>query len=155
MAGTSRSGRRPKPTDLKLVEGRFYRLNKAEPIPSGELQDPPIIFDAGQCDVWNYAIDNAPRGLLKRLDAGLLQTWVVAHCLHDEAIKALQSSPRIIKSPNGMPIQSPWLQILNKQAAIMLRVAGDLGFSPASRACISLGDTEVEYDPTDRFFHGR
>lgn len=139
MAGNANSGRRRKPTHLKLVEGRNYRLNKAEAVPKGELQDAPLVFDVDQRQVWNYVIDNAPRGLLKRLDAGLLQTWVVAHCLHDEAVKALQSSPRIIKSPNGMPMQSPWLQILNKQAAIMLRVASDSDFRrPLERVFLSV-----------------
>ncbi len=132
MPGNSSSGRRRKPTHLKLVEGRHYRLNRREPVPVGDLNEPPIILDEEQREIWNYAIQNAPKGLLKRLDAGVLQGWVVAKCMHDEAVRALQSSPRIIKSPAGMPMQSPWLQILNKQATLMLKFAGELGFSPGT-----------------------
>ena len=151
MAGNGNSGRRRRPTHLKLVEGRHYRLNKHEPVPEGALSEAPEFFTATQRAVWDYVIQNAPRGLLKRLDAATLQAWVAAKCLHDEAMKALQSSPRIIKSPNGMPVQSPWIQILNKQASIMQRLSLDLGFSPAARARISL-EIEEESDPADRYF---
>jgi len=151
MPGTRNSGRRPKPTHLKLVEGKHYRLNKREPVPDGALCEAPAILNNEQREAWNYAIKHAPQGLLKRLDAGTLQCWAVAKCLHDEAVAALQSSPRIIKSPSGMPVQSPWLQILNKQAGIMQRLSLDLGFSPAARARISIDDYD-QSDPTDRFF---
>jgi hypothetical protein len=71
---------------------------------------------------------------------------------HDEAVRALQSSPRIIKSPAGMPMQSPWLQILNKQAGVdpeSLQVSwGSLGLTSA--CSVELAD--VEEDPADRFF---
>lgn len=152
MAGNSSSGRRRKPTHLKLIEGRHYRLNRNEPVPVGDLSEPPAVLDAAQRAAWIYAIQHAPKGLLKQLDAGVLQCWVVAKCLHDEAVTALQSSPRIIKSPNGMPTQSPWIQILNKQAVLMVKFGGELGFSPASRARVSVDTGDEEDDLATRFF---
>ena len=41
---------------------------------------------------------------------------------------------------SDVPVQSPWLPIVNKQALIMLRAGQDLGFSPASRTRIAMGD---------------
>jgi phage terminase small subunit len=43
----------------------------------------------------------------------------------------------MLKSPTGYPIQSPYLAIANRQAEIMLRVASEFGFTPASRSRIS------------------
>lgn len=151
MAGTRASGRRPKPTQLKLVEGRHYRLNRQEPVPPGNLSDAPAHFDTRQREVWDTVIANAPLGLLKRLDAGVLACWVAAFCLHEEAVQKLQSSPKIIKSPNGLPVQSPWLQVLNKQASLLVRLAAELGFSPAARARVSVEEVD-SYDPADEFF---
>lgn len=137
---------------LKLVEGRHYRLNRQEPVPSGDLFDAPLHFDKRQKEVWKTVLKDAPRGLLKRLDAGVLICWVVAFCLHEEAVQKLHSSPKIIKSPNGLPVQSPWLQILNKQAALLVRLASELGFSPAARARVSVDEADLEGDETDHLF---
>lgn len=155
MAGNSNSGRKPRPTQLKLVEGKHYRLNgrKAEPVPEGDLVEAPEHFDAEQSAAWDYAILHAPRGLLRRLDQGLLAAWCVTWVLHQEATNALQTTPRVVKSPNGTPMQSPWLSILNRQAALMRSLASDLGFSPAARTRIAAEDDGNEDHPTDRFFN--
>lgn len=56
-----------------------------------------------------------------------------------------------MKSPDGTPLQSPWLAILNKQAIIMRSLVSELGFSPAARARISIADEEDD-DPTAKYF---
>jgi P27 family predicted phage terminase small subunit len=152
MAGNSNSGRRRKPTHLKLVEGRQYRLNKNEPIPKGDLVEAPNFLTSEQRAKWDQAISDAPYGLLKRLDGPALACWVVAYSLYVEAVEALKNGPRIIKSPNGMPVQSPWVGILNKQALIMQRLSLDLGFSPAARSRVSADFEDQEHDPAERFF---
>ena len=38
-----------------------------------------------------------------------------------------------MKSPNGYPIQSPYVSVASKNAEIMIRVGAEFGFSPASR----------------------
>jgi phage terminase small subunit len=42
-----------------------------------------------------------------------------------------------VKSPNGYPIQSPYIAIANRQAEIMMRIASEFGFTPASRSRIA------------------
>jgi phage terminase small subunit len=44
----------------------------------------------------------------------------------------------MVKSPGGFPIQSPYLAIVNRQAEIMMRIASEFGFTPASRGRISV-----------------
>jgi phage terminase small subunit len=41
-----------------------------------------------------------------------------------------------------MPVQSPYLSIINKQAQIMVKAAAEMGFTPSSRSRISV-DTGV------------
>jgi phage terminase small subunit len=43
----------------------------------------------------------------------------------------------MIKSPQGFSIQSPYLAIANRQAEIMMRIASEFGFTPASRSRIA------------------
>jgi phage terminase small subunit len=40
----------------------------------------------------------------------------------------------MMKSPSGYPIQSPYVSIASKQAELMIRIAAEFGFTPASRA---------------------
>lgn len=129
-------GRRPKPTLLKQLEGNpgKRRLNPREPQPEGELYAAPGWMTESQREGWAYVITNAPYGLLKQLDRSILAIWVVAEDLHREAAEKIAQYGLLTKSPNaGLPLQSPYLAILNKQAQLMLKAGAELGFSPASR----------------------
>jgi phage terminase small subunit len=44
----------------------------------------------------------------------------------------------------GYPIQSPYVSIANRQAEIMMRIASEFGFTPASRSRIS---TPIKNEP--------
>ncbi len=50
------------------------------------------------------------------------------------------------KSPNGYPMQSPYVAVANKQVEIMVRIAAELGMTPSSRTRIRVGDKTPE-DP--------
>ena len=54
-----------------------------------------------------------------------------------DAIQAIQKYGPLVKSPNGYPQVSPYLAIANKQAEIMIRIASEFGFTPASRSRIA------------------
>src|SRR4051812_41117276 len=72
-------------------------------------------------------------GLLMSVDQGTLAIYCGAYALWLEATEAMQKYGAVIKSPNGYPVQSPYMAIVNKQAEIMIKTASDLGFTPASR----------------------
>jgi P27 family predicted phage terminase small subunit len=116
-------------------------LNDSEPIPEGDLVDPPDWMSEGQKTGWNYAIENAPVGLLKKLDRSVLAAWVVAEDLHRRAAEMIEKFGILTKAPNtGLPIQSPYLPVVNKQAQIMLKAAEQLGFTPAARSRIQIAE---------------
>ncbi len=137
-------GRKPKPTALRAIDGNAGHrpLNKNEPIPEGDLFAAPSHLTLSQKKIWDHAIDNAPRGLLRELDSNMLLIWVVASDLHQQAVHQVQQKGMIILTPTqGIEQQSPYLQIINKQAELMLRSASELGFSPTSRTRITLGES--------------
>jgi P27 family predicted phage terminase small subunit len=75
-------------------------------------------------------------GILSSLDRGPLAAYCVAYALWIEATEAVQKYGSMIKSPNGYPLQSPYLSMANKQADTMVQIASEFGFTPASRSRI-------------------
>jgi phage terminase small subunit len=130
-------GRKPKPTEVTKLHGSpgKRRMNDAEPIPPGALDEPPGWLTAEQAASWRYALANAPPGLLRRLDRGVLTIWVVAEGLHQRAARLLEqySGEDLLTTQGDQKIPSPYLSILNKQALIMFKAASELGFSPVAR----------------------
>lgn len=151
-------GRKPKPTDLKVVQGTFTkkdeRRRNREPVVSKNLDQPPEWFTESQKSSWDYAILNAPAGLLKRLDKSVLTAWVVAEDLHRFASKQLQTEGVVFVSPKGYQIQSPYVGILNTQAAMMMKCASEMGFTPTSRSRIVLAEEEIQDDPWAKLANG-
>jgi P27 family predicted phage terminase small subunit len=141
-------GRKPKPTHLKLVAGNPGKrpLNEAEPKPKGNLNDPPGWFSDEQRAIWLYAIEHAPPGLLKRLDASVLVVWVVAAEIHQRAALLCRDELTTVTPEKGVVIQSPHLSIVNRQATIMMRAAAELGFTPASRSRVRVGEDAPDDD---------
>jgi P27 family predicted phage terminase small subunit len=134
-------GRKPKPTWLKLVGGNPGRrpLNNSEPVPEGALLDPPDWLTPSQKDIWRAAIENAPPGLLRRIDESVFLVWVIAKDLHRTASERIAQTGTLIRMPHSpMALQSPWVLVMNKQAAIMIKAAVELGFTPSSRSRISI-----------------
>ena len=141
-------GRKPVPTHLKVIRGNpgKRKLNKNEPLPIGDLVDAPEWMAESQRQSWNYAVENAPKGLLKKLDRSVLVAWTVAEDLHRRSSEQVEKFGILTKAPNtGLPMQSPYLPVVNKQAQIMLKAAELLGFTPASRSRVQI----IEDRPSD------
>ncbi len=144
-------GRKRVPTQIKLIKGTLQkcRTNPNEPKPVGDLGEPPDHLSEGAKHAWRQAVRCAPPNLLRELDAAILEVWCCAAALFREAQSGLQRTGLLVKAPNtGLPMQSPYLAILNKQAQIMTRAATEMGFTPSSRSKVSinLGDALTEAD---------
>ena len=85
-------------------------------------------------------------GLVTELDRAALAAYCGAYALWSEATEAIQKYGAMVKSPTGYPIQSPYVAIANRQAEIMMRIASEFGFTPASRSRIAT--PSVESTPT-------
>jgi P27 family predicted phage terminase small subunit len=131
------------PTELKVLRMTGKKaeklINRITPTP-GPLIDPPDWLTAEQKAEWQYAIQNAPRSVLKKIDKAVLAGFIVAQDTHRRAVIAMAQTELLVKSPTkGLPMQNPYLPIVNRQMVLMTRVASELGFTPCSRARIDAG----------------
>jgi P27 family predicted phage terminase small subunit len=141
-------GRRPKPTRLKLLTGNPGKrpLNEDEPRPEAVIPDCPAELGAVARREWDRLVGElAALRLLTNLDRAALAAYCGAYGMWAEATEAIQKFGTMVKSPTGFPIQSPYVFIANRQAEIMMRIASEFGFAPASRSRIS---TPTDNQPT-------
>jgi P27 family predicted phage terminase small subunit len=135
-------GRKPKPSYLRVLDGNAGKRapNADEPQPVGELAEhaPPAWLSESQKEGWRYAMRHAPPGLLKRLDQSILTVWVCAEAVHREASEWVSNKGSMVMGKNGLPYQNPYLAIMNKQAAVMMKAAAELGFTPSSRSRVKV-----------------
>jgi P27 family predicted phage terminase small subunit len=137
-----KAGRKPAPTNLLKLRGSFNptkgKQRRFEPRPVGDLDEPPPDLTESQEDVWRYAVRHMPRGVMKMIDRDILLLWVEARDRWNTArlMQAMLDRDAtlklLIKGPFGL-IASPYNDILDKTAKTMIRVAQELGFSPAAR----------------------
>jgi P27 family predicted phage terminase small subunit len=133
-------GRRPKPTRLKMLTGNPGRrpLNINEPKPEAVVPECPVELGPVARREWDrLAGELAPLRLLTNLDRAALAAYCGAYGMWAEATEAIQKFGTMVKSPSGYPVQSPYVSIANRQAEIMMRIASEFGFTPASRSRIS------------------
>jgi P27 family predicted phage terminase small subunit len=151
-------GRKPVPTLLRELHGnpRKVAMQRQEPRPDGDLSEAPDWLSAGQLENWTYALTNSPPGLLKRIDRGALLAWVVAEDLHRQAATAqakvgllvrIKTKATADKDDPGVPTASPYINIINQQAKVMLKAASELGFTPVSRPRIGAGASLLPAGP--------
>ena len=155
-------GRRPKPTRLKILSGNPGKraLNMNEPKPDPEIPECPVELGPVARKEWDrLVVQLGALRLLTQLDRAALAAYCGAYGMWAEATEAIQKygtmvksptgypvqspamgwrvSSRRVKSPTGYPVQSPYVSIANRQAEIMMRIATEFGFTPASRSRIS------------------
>ena len=139
-------GRRPKPTRLKVLTGNPGKrpLNTNEPRPEVAVPDCPVELGPVARTEWDrLAVELSSLRILTNLDRAALAAYCGAYAMWAEATEAIQKFGTMVKSPSGYPVQSPYVSIANRQAEIMMRIASEFGFTPASRSRISApGDGE-------------
>jgi P27 family predicted phage terminase small subunit len=133
-------GRRPTPTRLKMLTGNPGKrpLNKDEPRPDANVPECPLELGPVARTEWDRLVDElAVLRMLTNLDRAALAAYCGAYALWADATVQIEKYGAMIKSPTGFPIQSPYLSIVNRQAEIMMRIASEFGFTPASRSRIA------------------
>jgi P27 family predicted phage terminase small subunit len=110
------------------------------PVPAEEpkavpvVECPPELSPIARQEWDRIAPELAAAGRLTPFDRGPLAAYCTAYALWVEAVDALQKYGAMIKSPTGYPVQSPCLATANRQVDVMIRIAGEFGFTPASRS---------------------
>jgi P27 family predicted phage terminase small subunit len=150
-------GRKPLPSNVVRLRGNpgKRRLNDAEPRPAAKAPPcPACLGDEARKEWQRLSKELAALGLLTGLDRNLLAAYCQAHALWVEAVSSIGRYGTMVKSPNGFPMQSPYVAVANKQVDIMVRIAAELGMTPSSRTRIRVGDKPPE-DPFEAFLQDR
>jgi P27 family predicted phage terminase small subunit len=150
-----RTGRPPKPTVLHKLHGtaRPVRIRKraAEPVPLADLGEPPPELTDSQQAVWSHAVRHMPAGVLKSVDRDVFLVWVEAVDRHRTAMlmQAVQDQRRktklLVKGE-----ASPYLGIMDRTSKTIIRLAGELGFSPAARPRLRADPSPATAGEADR-----
>ena len=111
---------------------------------------PACLGDEARKEWKRLARELAELGLLTRIDRGMLAAYCQAHALWVEAVSSIERYGTMVKSPNGYPMQSPYVAVANKQVEIMGRIAAEFGMTPSSRSRIRAGGPAPE-DPFEPF----
>jgi P27 family predicted phage terminase small subunit len=141
---------------MKMLTGNPGKrpMNQHEPNPEAVIPDCPAELGPVARQEWDrLASELGKLKLLTNLDRAALAAYCGAYALWAESTEAIQKYGTMVKSPSGYPIQSPYVSIANRQAEIMMRIASEFGFTPASRSRISTPG-KGEADLFDLFKNG-
>ena len=132
----SGGGRKPTPTRLKLLNGNPGRrpLNRNEPQPQARLPRAPEHLSEVARKEWKRAGRFLLQlGLISDIDLAAFAAYCTAYGRWVDAEQALQTYGVMLKSPNGFPVQSPYLAVANRALEQMRSLLSEFGMSPASR----------------------
>jgi len=150
------AGRKPLPTQLKLVKGtaRPHRMNPAEPQPSVAVPHPPEHLDAeAAAKFTDMATLLARHGVMTELDAGALARYVVIWRRWLEAEAEVKRRGPVVKTVGGNIIQNPFLAVANKCLAQMGQIESEFGLTPSSRTRIRMPAPVETRDPFEDFLN--
>jgi len=132
-----------KPSKPRPLPSNIIRIKKGsndKPKPEVTLPDPPEHFDEAERACWT---ENAriltDMGLLTDADHILLQIFVVTWLRWRRAVDELGGEYTVKSPKSGYPVMNPLLGVANQSAAQLIKIMGEIGFTPRSRARIRRG----------------
>ena len=130
--------RETKPKGLKEIASSQHKLppETKETEPARILECPAELGPAARQEWDRIVSELTSKGVLSSFDRGPLAVYCNAYAQYFEAMQEVQKYGAMIKSPNGYPVQSPYLAVANRYADTMVRIASEFGFTPASRSRI-------------------
>jgi P27 family predicted phage terminase small subunit len=153
-------GKRPKPAQIKELEGNREKLgrNRIKANPAGiGAPEPPKTLSAKALGLWHRVVSSLPVGLLTQADEGHLERYAVAWTEFQETCLLIRKEgmrvERFRMSQKGVLVSvglvlNPLIQAREMAAREMHRAGADLGLSPVSRARMTAADS-VGSDPME------
>jgi P27 family predicted phage terminase small subunit len=129
-------GRKPTPTNLKLVRGNpgKRKIERACPEPEPLFAPPPDWLPEAAAERWRQLMPELARwGLFTRLDADALAIYCNACALYREQMAEAAKAGAVVSTPSGYPMQNPHLAVANKAARVIREFAAEFGLTPVAR----------------------
>ena len=139
------AGRKPKPTQLKVVQGTFRRdrANPSEPKPRKQLPPcPDFLEGTARKEYFRIGRKLQRIGVLTEVDdlalIGLCQSWAE----YVEATEQVRKTGMLVKSPSGYPIFNPYVVLANQALKRVKAFLTEFGMTPSSRSRIIAGPAD-------------
>jgi P27 family predicted phage terminase small subunit len=150
------AGHKPKTRSEKRITGNpgGRSMGTAFPPPKrGPLTCPPAVKnDARALAHWRKIVGGVAPEHLAQIDEWMLTRLCKAIARAEEAEETMERAGMVVKAPNtGLPIQSPWLPIVNRQTDIARKLAADLALTPSERSRVGKHEP-IEDDSTAQYF---
>lgn len=146
-----RSGRRPKPTELKKLGGNAGKraLNKNEPTFTPITgAEPPEWLDDVAATMWRLSSKElCGQGVLCATDLHNLELFCVAYSNFRKAQEHVVAHGLVIPGASGGPIKNPALTVINETGRQMATFGGMLGLDPGSRQRLVGGNKKNSDNP--------
>ena len=136
-------GRKPKPNELKRLEGNPGR----RPLPPDAAQaagrpSKPDYVQGYAAEVWHRLVGSMPEKVYTAADQELLAAYCVAADLHRQASENIAAMGAVISDELGAMKTNPHLRVLNGQATKMASIGSRLGIDPAARSSLRVPQDE-------------
>lgn len=107
--------------------------------------EPPVGLNKDARAAWQLAVECAPEGVLTALDAGVLERWARNYALYRKLAKLVDKGG-VVFMVDGEPTEklSPTFNALIKVQQILAKCETELGFTPGSRARVSVRKKDEE-----------
>ena len=140
VAAMAKPGRRPIPTQLKIIKGTDQpcRIKKDEPKPDDDNIEMPEGLSADAAKHWDklcHQLQDAH--IITNIDVTALSMYCEAYSTWVNANKKIQVHGAVIKGKGGFPVQSPYLMVANKAFEHMRSMLVEFGMTPSSRTRVS------------------
>lgn len=142
-------GRKPKPVELKKLEGREKKTEL-----KGERLVKPDTFP--RCPKWLDKIAKAEWkrvapvlkkiGLLSQLDRTALAGYCYFYSLFKKAVEKSNQTPEILKTKAGQEYLSPYVKLAFKCVDYLKIFCSEFGFTPSSRGRMQLNIQNPQED---------
>ncbi|MGD9276347.1 MAG: phage terminase small subunit P27 family [Candidatus Pacearchaeota archaeon] len=147
------TGRKPKPTYLKILEGNPGKrpLNDNEPIPPKEMPDCPsyIREDRIASKEWDRIVPILyDLNLLTRIDRSIIELYCVNYALFVWANEDIKKHGHIINTRYGQKA-NPAVTMAREAAKIIKACAVEFGCTPSSRSRLKVPKNKEEDDPME------
>ena len=142
-----------KPTLLKLADGSpgHRPLPLDEFRPQAQVPECPPHLNGEARKEWDRITTELARyGMISEVDRGAMSIictlWarhVEAEQMIERAAKAANGTGLFVKSPNGYPIQLPWLGVSNRAIELYKSYLAEFGLSPAARCRVTPSELQL------------
>ena len=146
-------GNKPKAGVLQRLHGNpGKRKPNREPMPPSGVLLPSEQIDRVEHAraIWEHYLATAPLGMLKPVDVELLERLCIALAMARQAMDQVIVLGLVVKSPEkGVPMQNPFLPIVNRQTEIARKLAAELGLPVTARARIDAPEAPLRHEGED------